>query len=80
MIDKYAKCLILVILMGWLIDARECAAATPFTPRHSDPVQEFWRWRAFPELKGQGFGVGIIYGQKKKARRSVMISGLLYGK
>ena len=54
MIDQYAKCLILVIFVGWIIDARECAAATPFTPRHSDPVQEFWRWRAFPELKGQG--------------------------
>ena len=27
-----------------------------------------------------GHGIGIIYGQKKKARRSVMISGLLYGK
>ena len=33
--------------------ARECAAATPFTPRYADPVQAFWRWRAFPELKGQ---------------------------
>ena len=54
MIDQYAKCLILVILVGWIIGARECAAATPFTPRHADPVQEFWRWRAFPELKGQG--------------------------
>ena len=54
MIDQYAKCLILVILVGWLIGGRECAAATPFTPRHADPVQEFWRWRAFPELKGQG--------------------------
>ncbi len=54
MIDQYAKYLILVILTGWIIGARECAAATPFTPRHSDPVQEFWRWRAFPELKGQG--------------------------
>ena len=54
MIDQYAKCLILVILLGWITGARECAAATPYTPRHSDPVQEFWRWRAFPELKGQG--------------------------
>lgn len=54
MIDQYAKCLILVIVTGWIIGVRECAAATPFTPRHADPVQEFWRWRAFPELKGQG--------------------------
>ena len=54
MIDQYSKYLILVILVGWIIGARECAAATPFTPRHADPVQEFWRWRAFPELKGQG--------------------------
>ena len=54
MIDRYAKCLILVILAGWIMDTRECAAAAPFTPRHADPVQEFWRWRAFPELKGQG--------------------------
>ena len=27
-----------------------------------------------------GHEIGIIYGQKKKARRSVMINGLLYGK
>ena len=46
MIDRYAKYLILVIVTGWIIGARECAAATPFTPRHADPVQEFWRWRA----------------------------------
>ena len=50
MIDQYAKCLILLILMG----ASACFAATPFTPRHPDPVHESWRWRSFPELKGQG--------------------------
>ena len=50
MIDQYAKCLILLILLG----ASACFAATPFTPRHPDPVQESWRWRSFPELKGQG--------------------------
>ena len=54
MIDQYVKYLILVILVGWIMGVRECAAATPYTPRHADPVQEFWRWRAFPELKGQG--------------------------
>ena len=43
MIDRYAKHLIIVILAGWIMGARECAAATPFTPRHADPVQEFWR-------------------------------------
>ena len=43
MIDRYAKCLILVILTGWIAGARECAAATPYTPRYADPVQEFWR-------------------------------------
>ena len=50
MIDQYAKCLILLILLG----ASACFAATPFTPRHPDPVHESWRWRSFPELKGQG--------------------------
>ena len=46
---KYAKCLILLMLVG----ASACFAATPFTPRHPDPVHESWRWRFFPELKGQ---------------------------
>ena len=50
MIDQYTKCLILLILVG----ASVCFAATPFTPRHPDPVHESWRWRSFPELKGQG--------------------------
>ena len=50
MIDQYAKYLILLTLVG----ASACFAATPFTPRHPDPVQESWRWRSFPELKGQG--------------------------
>ena len=50
MIDQYAKCLILLMLVG----ASACFAATPFTPRHPDPVHESWRWRSFPELKGQG--------------------------
>ena len=50
MIDQYAKCLILLILLG----AGACFAATPFTPRHPDPVHESWRWRSFLELKGQG--------------------------
>ena len=54
MIDQYTKFLILVVLSSWIIGTRECVTATPFTPRHADPVQEFWRWRAFPELKGQG--------------------------
>ena len=49
MIDQYAKCLILLILLG----ASACFAATPFTPRHPDPVHESWRWRSFLELKGQ---------------------------
>jgi len=48
--DQYAKYLILVILVG----ASACFGATPFTPRHPDPVQEPWRWRFFSELKGQG--------------------------
>ena len=47
---KYAKCLILLVLVG----ASACFAAEPFTPRHPDPVHESWRWRSFPELKGQG--------------------------
>ncbi|MCY3680324.1 MAG: ATP-binding protein [Gemmatimonadetes bacterium] len=47
---KYAKCLILLMFVG----AGACFAATPFTPRLSDPVHESWRWRSFPELKGQG--------------------------
>ena len=46
---KYAKCLILLMLVG----ASACFAATPFTPRHPDPVHESWRWRSFSELKGQ---------------------------
>ena len=44
------KCLILLMLVG----ASACFAATPFAPRHPDPVHESWRWRSFPELKGQG--------------------------
>ncbi len=50
MIDQYTKCLILLILVGSSV----CFAATPFTPRHPDPVHESWCWRSFPELKGQG--------------------------
>ena len=50
MIDQYAKCLILLMLVG----ASACFAAMPFAPRHPDPVHESWRWRSFPELKGQG--------------------------
>ena len=49
MIDQYAKCLILLMLVG----ASACFAAEPFTPRYPDPVHESWRWRSFPELKGQ---------------------------
>lgn len=26
--------------------------AEPYTPSHPDPVEDPWRWRAFPELKG----------------------------
>ena len=60
MIDQYAKCLILVIVAGWIMGARECAAATPFTPRHSDPVQEFWRWRAVFCRASSSWDVGCL--------------------
>ena len=49
MINQYAKYLILLMLVG----ASACFAATPFTPRYPDAVHESWRWRSFPELKGQ---------------------------
>ena len=67
MINQYAKCLILLMLVGWIMGGGECVAATPYTPRHADPVQESWRWRTFPELKGQGLsclaqdGMAISY-------------------
>ena len=54
MINQYTKYLILPMLMSWIIGASACFAAEPFTPRHPDPVHESWRWRSFPELKGQG--------------------------
>lgn len=48
----HAKQFIIVIYLithslsiGW--------AAKPYVPIHPDPVLEPWRWRSFPELKGQ---------------------------
>jgi len=32
----------------------ECRAVCPYTPVHSDPVLEPWRWTVFPELRGFG--------------------------
>lgn len=31
-----------------------CWGARPYEPVRPDPIQERWRWRSFPELKGRG--------------------------
>ena len=55
MINQYAKCLILLMLVG----AGACFAATPFTPRHPDPVHESMALAVFSRVEGAR---GVVFG------------------
>ena len=42
-----------LVIGHWLL-VTTASAVRPYTPVHPDPVLESYRWRTFPELKGQG--------------------------
>ena len=77
----------ILLLAGFLVvlNVAPCRAVQPYQPVHPDPLSEPWRYRSFPELKGQGLNSmaeardgAIWFGVDRGARRYDGVHWTLY--